>query len=214
MEKKVAACVIISAAPSSNVSYIKNYIQDGDFVICADGGLKHAIACGILPDLLVGDFDSLDADLPEAIERLKLPVMKDDTDTMAAVKTGLQRGYRRFTILCATGGRLDHTYANLCTMQYILSQGGEACLVDADTSIYLIRNKKMLFKNQTGKTLSVFPFGCRFCTVTYEGLLYPLDHVRLYADGFPMGVSNIIIENTATVEVHKGDALIMLNNKV
>ena len=67
MEKKVAACVIISAAPSSNVSYIKNYIQDGDFVICADGGLKHAIACGILPDLLVGDFDSLDADLPEAI---------------------------------------------------------------------------------------------------------------------------------------------------
>lgn len=214
MEKKVAACIIISAAPASNVSFIKNYVQDGDFVICADGGLKHAIACGVRPDLLVGDFDSLDDDLPEAIEQLKLPVMKDDTDTMAAVKIGLQRGYRRFIILCATGGRLDHTYANLCTMQYILSQGGEACLVDADTSIYLIRNKKIRFEKQKRKTLSVFPFGCRFCTVTYEGLLYPLDHVRLYADGFPMGVSNVVIEDVATVEVHEGDALIMLNNEI
>lgn len=212
MENKIATCVIISAAPVENVEFIKNCIEPGSFVICADGGIDYAIACGITPDLLIGDFDSMKTILPENLEHIKLPVMKDDTDTMAAVKIGLQKGYRRFVFLCASDGRLDHTYANLCTMQYILSQGGEACMVDEKKTIYLVHDKSLAIEQAKGKTISVFPFACHYCTVTYKGLLYPLEHAKLYSDGFPMGVSNEIIQDYAEIQVHEGDALIILNH--
>ena len=107
-------------------------IRQDDFMVAVDGGLVHLLEAGIEPDLLLGDFDSLeeaaftgnnDSDgkiLSETIARyramgpdhfLQLPVAKDDTDTMAAVKLGLEKGYREFLIYGAMGGRPDHVDA-------------------------------------------------------------------------------------------------------
>ena len=96
-----------------------------DFVIAVDGGLRYLAECGIEPDFLMGDFDSLGEDFADTVAKyrgmgkehfLQLPVVKDDTDTMAAARLGIQRGYKEFLMYGAMGGRLDHTIANIQTM--------------------------------------------------------------------------------------------------
>lgn len=98
-------------------------------VIAADGGLEPALEHGDEPDLIVGDFDSLPAGsrkLRTDIPRRVLPAEKDDTDLLAAVKIGWQRGYRRFLIYGGLGGRMDHTLANLNLIHLIAASGGRA----------------------------------------------------------------------------------------
>ncbi|MDR1560032.1 MAG: thiamine diphosphokinase, partial [Clostridiales bacterium] len=101
--------------------------QAGDYVIAADGGLRHLERAGVAPDLIVGDFDSL-GHTPDAGNIVKLNVEKDDTDTMSAVRIGLKRGFRLFYIHCGMGGRLDHTLANIQTLAFILRAGGMGVL--------------------------------------------------------------------------------------
>ena len=91
----------------------------------AGGGCGY-LACrqaGVVPDLLLGDFDSMDQ--PEDFDRVRrMPVEKDDTDTMLAVKTGLEQGCGEFYLYGGTGGkRLDHTLANLQTLLYLRRRG-------------------------------------------------------------------------------------------
>ena len=107
------ACVIIGAAPCGNPLEQRAYMEAGSFVICADGGYRNAQQMGVSPDLLMGDFDS--APLPDlpGVPVETFPEEKDDTDTMLAVKYAVREGFGRITILCGTGGRLDHTIANL-----------------------------------------------------------------------------------------------------
>ena len=106
-------------------------VGEEDFVIAVDGGLSY---CGILnvePDLILGDFDSVSEQEALAIEKLeqqiperilRLPCEKDDTDTLAALKEGLKRGYTDFRIYAGTGGRFDHTLANIQCLLYLKNQ--------------------------------------------------------------------------------------------
>ena len=98
-------CVVVCAGEYGPIEHER--LHD-DFVICCDGGYKAAVAMGLKPDLLVGDFDSLQEPLPKNVEILRFPIEKDDTDSMLAVREGLRRGYSRFVLLFSLGGRLDH----------------------------------------------------------------------------------------------------------
>ena len=100
-----------------------------DWVIAVDGGLKYLEDSGIVPDFLLGDFDSLGAEYAETVAKYRamgddhfrqFPVVKDDTDTMAAARLGISRGYKEFLIYGGLGGRLDHTMANIQTIVWIL----------------------------------------------------------------------------------------------
>ena len=107
-------------------------VTEEDYVIAVDGGLSY---CGILnvePDLILGDFDSVSEQEKLAVEQLKqavpekicqLPVCKDDTDMLAAIKKGLGLGYTDFRIYAATGGRFDHTLANIQCLLYLKRHG-------------------------------------------------------------------------------------------
>ena len=170
-----------------------------------------AQACGIQPDLIIGDFDSYREDLPDNVETIRLPEMKDDTDTMAAVKLALSRGYNRFMMAGVLGGRPDHTFANYCVLQYIHSQGAAGQLADENNRIFFLSGGALRLRELEGHTVSVFPFACHSCVVTYEGLLYPLVKAKLYTDVSPMGVSNEIVEKEASVSVTEGNALIMVS---
>ncbi|WP_207747801.1 thiamine diphosphokinase [Clostridium sp. D33t1_170424_F3] len=210
MGNEIKRCMIIGSAPLADKTVFEEYPPESFYIICADGGVDTAKAYGLRPDLLIGDFDSLRGELPEGIETIRLKPEKDDTDMMAAVREGLRRGFREFVLAGALGGeRFDHSIANLCVLQYLAEQGCHAVLADRNTSVLLLKSGRMVLRGLAGATFSAFPFGCAVCTVSYEGMKYPLDEYPLRSN-FPLGCSNQIINDPAQVIVHSGDALIVI----
>lgn len=180
----------------------------GDFVIAADAGYKTCLGEGITPDLLLGDFDSMEA--PADFANIhRSPVEKDDTDTMLAVKTGLSRDCTEFYIYGGTGGRrLDHTLANLQTLLYLRRQRARGWLYDDDFVWTAIENESLTIKRTVEWGLfSAFCLGDRAEGVDEAGFQYPLEDATL-TPGFPLGVSNHILEERAVVTVRRGALLV------
>ena len=204
-------CVIIAGSPDASVGFIRSFADTGDYIICADRGYDHARAAEIKPDLIVGDFDSVREALPSDCELVQLSPDKDDTDTLHCISIGLEKGYMRFSILGAVGGRLDHSFANLCALQYIYEYGAKGELVSENETITFLDTGDHAFDNCFGMTFSVFPFGCKSVGLSYKGAKYPLNHGTL-ENGFPMGVSNVFTSDHAIITVHDGAAIIIINN--
>lgn len=177
---------------------------EGDLIIAADAGYLNCRKAGYEPHLLLGDFDSMD--LPETgIPVERLPVEKDDTDTMAAVKVALSRGCGEIHIYGGTGGkRLDHTLYNLHTLLHIRRHGAVGYLHDDDFLWTVIENETLELKRKVDwGIVSVFPLGEKAEGIDEVGLQYPLDHAVLtVAD--PIGVSNHFVEDTAHITVRSG----------
>ena len=111
-----SACFIIGAGPFYGLPVAPG---PEDVVLAADGGYRHCQTAGITPDLLLGDFDSLGSQRPDNIPTHTFPVEKDDTDTMLAIRYGLEQGYQTFHLYGGTGGRMDHTLANLQALGFL-----------------------------------------------------------------------------------------------
>ena len=176
----------------------------GDFVIAADAGYQTCRRAGILPDLLIGDFDSMEAPADFARVR-RLPVEKDDTDTLAAIRAGLEQGCTDFLIYGGTGGkRLDHTLANLQSLLFLRRRGARGFLFDDDFLWAVIENEEIqVLRTVEEGLLSVFCLGDRAEGVREAGVQYPLEDAVLTPE-FPIGVSNHILERLARVGVRKG----------
>jgi thiamine pyrophosphokinase len=209
MGKERRTCLIVGAVPMK-FSPLGSRDRQNCYIICADGGYDNAARFHICPDLMVGDFDSIMSPLPEGVETIRLQVEKDDTDTMVAVKEGIRRGYREF-VLCGVlrGVRCDHSYANLCVLQYLSKQGCKAVIEDGSNRIFLLKAGKLILRGVKGRTVSVFPFGCPSCEVSYIGMKYPLTRAVL-SSAVPLGVSNTVEEENAQIMVSSGDALVFL----
>jgi len=176
----------------------------GDFVIAADAGYRVCKSIGIVPDLLLGDFDSMDQ--PEDFANIqRSPVEKDDTDTMLAVKTALERGCDEVHIYGGTGGkRLDHTIANLQTLLYLRRRGVRGWLYDDDFLWTVIEDETMDIRQTVAWGLfSAFCLGDRAEGIDLTGFQYPLQNAVLTPE-FPLGVSNHILEPQARISVRKG----------
>lgn len=209
MAEKRKICVVIGSVPVGENPF-EGRDRNKYFVICADGGYDNAVKFGIVPDLLIGDFDSVRSSLPDGVQTIRLKVEKDETDTMAAVEEGMKCGCREFELYGIIGGeRFDHSFASLCTLQYISTQGCKAVIISDKLRIFLLNGGKLMLKSIKGSTVSVFPFGCASCEVSYSGLKYPLEHARLYSEN-ALGVSNCACSDNAEVIVHSGNALIMV----
>lgn len=200
--------VIIGAAPDPALWVIKNLISPSDFIICADGGVKIAQRIGLVPALVVGDKDSCET-WPGNMKQILLPRNKDDTDLFAAAKIAADRGATEVLIFGATGGRLDHTFANLCVLKFLCERKIFAKIVDEQWEIFVLQGCTLPICGRKGATLSVFPFGQETCKVTYGGLLYPMKSEILHSS-HPRGISNIVSENAAKIQVESGIAAIFL----
>ena len=175
-------------------------------IVAADGGYQAALKSGVQPDVILGDFDSLGY-VPSGSEVITLPVCKDDTDTLFAVKLGLSRGFKRFFIYGGMGGRTDHTIANIQTLGLIASNGGRGYLVSDNEVLTVIQNSSIAFTVEAKGTVSVFCFGGRAEGVTISGLSYELENAVLDSI-FPLGVSNSFKGAPSFVEVQNGCLLI------
>ena len=136
------ACFIFGAGPFFGLPVSP---APGDVVFAADGGYRHCQAAGLQPDLLLGDFDSLN-DLPKGIPIHTFPVEKDDTDAMLAVRRGLELGYREFVLYGSLDGpRLDHTVANFQTLQFLADRGAVGYLVGNRSIVTVVKNASSVF---------------------------------------------------------------------
>lgn len=199
----VSACFIIGAGPFYGLPVAP---APGDYVIAADGGYLHCREAGLVPDLLLGDFDSLDA-LPGDTDVERFPVDKDDTDSMLAMKLGLEKGYRTFHLYGGTGGRMDHTLANLQGLAYLARQGARGYLYDASYVFTALWNSSLDLPAREEGIFSVFALGETARGVSILGGRYPLEGGEL-SPFFPLGVSNHFEGRPVRVSVEQGCLLV------
>lgn len=195
-------CCIIGAGECDGIDFIP---AEGDMVIAADGGLKTAEKYGIVPDLTIGDFDSLGY-VPSAA--MRLPAEKDVTDTYAAICRGRELGYSKFVLYGGTGGRTDHTLANIQTAAGLSRQGIVLLIKDGSRVIRAVTDSTINFDISLKGVISVFAHTevCR--GVTLSGLKYPLTDYTLTSD-FPLGVSNEFTGVPSSVTVESGTLVII-----
>ncbi len=197
-----------------------------DFVIAVDGGLMHLDQCGIEPDFLLGDFDSLEEKYGETVSKyskmgedhfLRLPVVKDDTDTMAAARLGIERGFRKFEIYGAMGGRLDHTMANIQTMVWILGKGGSAWMIDGKTRVTVLGPGVFRIPSEFVGTVSLFALGSALEGVTIKGMKYEVENAIIPND-YPVGCSNETLPQKGGEDsyysIGKGTGLLIMTEKL
>ncbi len=196
-------CLIFCAAEFDSLAVP---VEQDDYVLAADGGLRHLQALELNPHGILGDFDSLGF-VPEGAA--VFPVEKDDTDSMLAVRYGLDQGYREFVIYGGLdGARLDHTVANFQILQFLSDGGAVGYLVGRDYIVTVIQNETVSFPSQAEGILSLFCLGPDARGIWLENLKYPMEN-GILTSGFPMGVSNHFIGSEARITVKNGSLLAM-----
>ena len=200
MERK-PVCIIFGAGEPPTHPPI---IASCDLVIAADGGYGHLRSMGVRTDVLIGDFDSIGA-LPskkDGPRMRRLPCEKDETDMLAALKYGLGCGFTRFHIYGGTGGRLDHTLANIQCLAFLANQGARGYLYEGDTVVTAFKGEMRLEERHHG-VLSVFALGGTAKGVCLRGLKYELEGATISCD-FPIGISNVFTGHPVFIKVEHG----------
>lgn len=197
-------CYIVGAGDGAGIAIDK---QPCDLVIAADGGFAHLQTLGIVPDVAVGDFDSL-CYVPDCAEVIAHPPEKDDTDTALAIDVGRERGYDNFIIFGGLGGRIEHSMANIQSIAALGELGCRAWLWGEDTAVTVIKDTAVHFSEREKGYLSVFSHGDVAQGVCLENLKYEVDKVDLLCT-YGIGVSNEFIGKIAEVSVENGMLLLI-----
>jgi thiamine pyrophosphokinase len=184
-------------------------------LIAADSGMDFLHRNGLVPDVIAGDFDSVEdesldefSSMPE-VEILRLNPIKDDTNTEFVIREAIRRGAKKITILGSTGTRLDHVLANVYLLGIGLEESVSIELVDANNRIRMISDSlEISKKEQFGDYVSVLPVKGDAKGVTLEGMKYPLKDANI-ACFSSLGVSNEIVDEIAYVSLRQGSLLVI-----
>lgn len=213
MSKKA---VIISGGTIDDkfVLQMLNEIQ-AEYVIGVDRGLQFLYRNRVMPTHIVGDFDSVEAELVEHYEKqTQVPIRKfrpekDASDTEIALHLAIELGAEKVWILGGTGNRLDHVMANIQILKIAHDQGIKAYLQDTNNRISLAEKEVKLCKEDSSwDYFSVFPFGGVVDDISIEGAKYPLSHCRLCPNS-SMCVSNEMQENEVKIAFPTGTIILM-----
>ncbi len=180
--------------------------ESDDLIIAADGGYLYLEKAGIKPDIAIGDFDSLDIS-PSCDKIIKLNPVKDITDMYAAVNAGIEEGFSCFHLYGATGGRIDHTIANIQLIASLAQQKMKAFIHDGNTVITAVCNDSLEFSSENKGYISVFSHSEKCTGVYLKGLKYPLENAEL-TNTFPLGVSNEFIGEKSKIIIGNGTAIV------
>ncbi|NLV91257.1 MAG: thiamine diphosphokinase [Firmicutes bacterium] len=185
-------------------------LQGDDFLICADGGTEHAGELGWVPDLVIGDMDSISPILQQQIQNRGVelsifPVEKDQTDGELALDYALGLEVEEIVILGALGGRVDHMLSNI----FMLSQGAhrKVQIISGRQRLQVI-DSQIEIQGQVGDWVSLIPLTPEVSGIFTTGLYYELRDGTL-AFGSSLGNSNRMIESVATVKIHAGKLLVV-----
>ena len=200
-------CVIIGGGDCT-AEILKNNIMSDDYIICADGGYDIAVQANLAPDLLIGDFDSIKC-VPYNINKITLPVEKDVTDSVAAYNEGIKLGFKSFVMFGGTGGRFEHTLANISLMAMASKSGYYFEIVDNKHIFRSITNSSIKINRKENQQVSVFAYGNKAFGVTEKGFHYSLNNYILDPFDGALGTSNDIIDDYGEIIVKDGTLIII-----
>ena len=205
----MSRCVIVGGAEIRNYESLREYFTHDDFFIYCDCGLKHERDLGFAPSLIIGDFDSHERPENAECEVIVLPVVKDDTDTIYAVKEAMKRGFDDFVLIGSTGGRIDHTLGNIYALLMLANHGKRAELIDDYSRMRII---------SAGETVHI-KYGCKFFSlinitghakgIRITNAKYNLEDAEITSE-YQYGISNEVLspEHDAEVYLDEGNLLL------
>lgn len=190
-------------------------LRPDDFILCADGGARHALALGLTPNLIIGDMDSLPSTLnlePSTFHLqpstfIRFPADKNETDLELAVAHALTLNPKAILILAALGGRMDQTLANIALLSNLQLATFNIKLTDGVEEIFFCRNQVQV-EGRSGDIVSLIPWGGEVTGVFTENLRWHLHHETLYPDK-TRGISNEMTADVATVSIKSGLLLVV-----
>ncbi|MBC7765168.1 MAG: thiamine diphosphokinase [Hyphomonadaceae bacterium] len=208
------AAVIASGSFSP---HLMHWLLDADCVVCADGGADYLMGTDVLPDVIVGDLDSITPQAVAYYEQKKVPfvtydVHKDLTDMEIALSYALDKGATEIVLLGASGSRFDHSYANVTLLKRLQQQSVNAILVHPDYTVQVMGQTTQITGN-IGQTVSILPFSETVAGITLQGFRYPLKQFTMTL-GMTIGVSNVIEQIPATIEIEDGWLMVVVNQNV
>lgn len=206
--------VIIANGIIKDVAGSRAIAARADLLLCADGGTLYALEWGLVPDIVIGDMDSLDATHLGRLETagvrlIRHPARKDETDLELALNEAIRRGATEITILGALGGRIDQTLANIFLLSWSRLNGITVQIVEGTETLYLTRNS-VTIHGEKGDIVSLLPLSPEVAGITTTGLEYPLHGESLYL-GPSRGVSNVMTDVETTINVRDGLLLVIHN---
>ena len=208
--------IAVLANGAWNLEWGKQVLEEVDFLICADGGANHAALSGRMPDLLIGDLDSVLQETLSQCENAgcvieRYSCEKDETDLELALSRAEEQaclvGEQDIWLYGATGKRIDHFLGNVALMLAYARKGYRIRLVDPEHEMWILQGRDCLSASQ-GQEISLIALSEK-AVVTTEGLYYPLRQGVLLQDS-PRGVSNVFLDKLAEIEVHEGWVLVVL----
>lgn len=202
---------IICNGEITDYKYCRNLIKKGDFIICADGGTRHAYNMELMPNLIMGDLDSSQISYIEyyksqGVKIIKYPRDKDKTDTHICVLHALEFS-NEIILLGALGSRLDHSLANISLLKLGLKNNIPISIEDYQNQVFLIDNS-IKIKGKLGEFFSLLPLSERVDGLLVKGAQYELSDAEM-SIGNPFGVSNIFLDEEVFISIKKGYLIII-----
>ena len=204
---------LIVSGGNTNKNYINQLIRDNTFtnVIAVDKGLEALGEINILPEYIIGDFDSVDKEILNKyknrdVEIRELNPEKDYTDTHMAIKLAMELGSDEVVITGAIGTRIDHVIANIHIMKEGLEKNIDCKIIDEYSEIIIINKDTKIEKEN--KYISLIPLTTEVFGVTLEGFKYKLENATLRV-GDSIGISNEVISETATIRIGEGILIVI-----
>ncbi|MDO5783657.1 MAG: thiamine diphosphokinase [Eubacteriales bacterium] len=200
--------LIVASAPEENYAYVKQLARQADYIICADGGTRHTAACGIRPDLVIGDFDS--GSRPEGVEVIALQPEKDDSDLMCCTKEAVRRGAHQILYACASGGRIDHFLSNLSLLEYLHGMGVDGVFYDSRNRVTFHPGggAQRYTADAAYQYVGIIPLDAELTGVTLRGLKYEVTDITV-SRAKVITISNEPAAPEYTIDVRSGRSLVI-----
>lgn len=211
MNLRTKNVIVVGNGSFNQQLQIKSIYDNNRFIIAVNGGTKHIIKQNIIPDLIIGDLDSLSLSIKRKILQNSVPVIKhpedkDFTDLELAVNYLLQCKPKDITLIGVLGKRLDQTFANLCLLESFLINNIKCQIIDNATTIWLI-NKSITINVSIGDLVSIHPLTNKVQGITTDGLKFPLSGDVLLRNA-SRGISNVALRSSVNISVNEGTAYI------
>jgi len=205
-------CIIAANGALTPTEEILSQINSADMIIAADGGAVHLHRMNIIPDIIIGDLDSISPTTLDFFKSKQVPTVchparKDQTDTELCIDYARGKGCTQIVFIGVTGHRLDHTLANIFILRRLSDLGIRARIIDAKNEIYLVLSD-LVVRGAPGDLLSVIPVSKKVTGLTLTGLDYPLTDKTL-GMGTALGISNCFTGTEAKIHIDSGVILVV-----
>lgn len=209
--ERINSVAIVCGGTIDNIGWLKENLQMYTNIIAADSGYDYCRKSEVIPNVIIGDFDSVLCDLPNNVKHISLPTKKDETDFEACLKYCKNNGLNKVSVFGAWGGRPGHSFAAVFAALKYFKQGIDITFISEKHKMFFVSDECAIPRQ--GGYVSIFALSDLSAEITLSGFEYPLENCILEPCS-PLGVSNKIIGDNGVISVKKGILLIIVENNV